>query len=215
MNLILFGAPGTGKGTQAEFLQAELGLTHIATGDLFRDHLKNSTRLGLTAQEYMNRGQLVPDDVTIDMVRERMQQPDIKQGVLFDGFPRTLPQAEALTKLMSELRLKIDGVIHLDVPTEEIVTRLSGRLICKECQAPFHKVYNPFQTCPYNKCHGEYLYQRDDDRSETVRERLEVFYKQTRPLIEYYQKAGLLHTVSGLGEIDQVKQAILDVISKI
>jgi len=215
MNLILFGAPGTGKGTQAEFLQAELGLTHIATGDLFRDHLKNCTRLGLAAQEYMNRGQLVPDEVTIDMVRERMQRPDIKQGVLFDGFPRTLPQAEALTKLMSELRLKIDGVIHLDVPTEEIVTRLSGRLICKECQAPFHKVYNPFQTCPYNKCHGEYLYQRDDDRPETVRERLEVFYKQTRPLIEYYQKAGLLHTVSGLGEIDQVKQAILDVISKI
>ena len=215
MNLILFGAPGTGKGTQAEFLQAELGLTHIATGDLFRDHLKNCTRLGLAAQEYMNRGQLVPDEVTIDMVRERMQRPDIKQGVLFDGFPCTLPQAEALTKLMSELRLKIDGVIHLDVPTEEIVTRLSGRLICKECQAPFHKVYNPFQTCPYNKCHGEYLYQRDDDRPETVRERLEVFYKQTRPLIEYYQKAGLLHTVSGLGEIDQVKQAILDVISKI
>ena len=215
MNLILFGAPGTGKGTQAEFLQAELGLTHIATGDIFRDHLKNCTRLGLAAQEYMNRGQLVPDEVTIDMVRERMQQPVIKQGVLFDGFPRTLPQAEALTKLMSELGLKIDGVIHLDVPTEEIVTRLSGRLICKECQAPFHKVYNPFQTCPYNKCHGEYLYQRDDDRSETVRERLEVFYKQTRPLIEYYHKAGLLHTVSGLGEIDQVKQAILDVISKI
>jgi adenylate kinase len=215
MNLILFGAPGTGKGTQAEFLQAELGLTNIATGDIFRDHLKNCTRLGLAAQEYMNRGQLVPDDVTIDMVRERMQQPDIKQGILFDGFPRTLPQAEALTKLMSELRLKIDGVIHLDVPTEEIVTRLSGRLICKECQVPFHKVYNPFQTCPYNKCHGEYLYQRDDDRSETVRERLEVFYEQTRPLIEYYQKAGLLHTVSGLGEIDQVKQAILDVISKI
>jgi adenylate kinase len=215
MNLILFGAPGTGKGTQAEFLQAELGLTHIATGDIFRDHLKNCTRLGLAAQEYMNRGQLVPDEVTIDMVRERMQQPDIKQGVLFDGFPRTLPQAEALTKLMSELGLKIDGVIHLDVPTEEIVTRLSGRLICKECQAPFHKVYNPFQTCPYNKCHGEYLYQRDDDRPETVRERLGVFYKQTRPLIEYYRNAGLLHTVSGLGEIDQVKQAILDVISKI
>jgi adenylate kinase len=214
MNLILFGAPGTGKGTQAEFLQAELGLTHIATGDLFRDNLKNHTRLGLAAQEYMNRGQLVPDEVTIEMVRARMQQPDIKQGVLFDGFPRTLPQAEALTKLMSELDLKMDGVIHLEVPTEEIVTRLSGRVICKECQAPFHKLYNPFQTCPYNKCHGEYLYQRDDDRPETVRERLEVFYKQTRPLIEYYRNVGLLHTVSGLGEIDQVKQAILDVICK-
>jgi adenylate kinase len=215
MDLILFGAPGTGKGTQAEFLQAELGLTHIATGDLFREHLRNRTRLGLAAQEYMNRGQLVPDEVTIDMVRERMQRSDIKQGVLFDGFPRTLPQAEALTKLMSELGLNIDAVIHLDVPTEEIVTRLSGRFICRECQAPFHKVYNPFQTCPYNKCHGEYLYQRDDDKPETVRERLEVFYKQTRPLIEYYQSAGLLHTVSGLGEIDEVKQAILDVIKSL
>lgn len=215
MDFILFGAPGTGKGTQAEFLQAELGLTHIATGDLFREHLRNRTRLGLAAQEYMNRGQLVPDEVTIDMVRERMQRPDIKEGVLFDGFPRTLPQAEALTKLMSELGLNIDAVIHLDVPTEEIVTRLSGRFICKECQAPFHKVYNPFQTCPYNKCHGEYLYQRDDDKPETVRERLDVFYKQTRPLIEYYQSAGLLHTVSGLGEIDEVKQAILDVIKSL
>jgi len=215
MNLILFGAPGTGKGTQAEFLQAELGLTHIATGDLFRDHLKNCTRLGLAAQEYMNRGQLVPDDVTIDMVRERMQQPDIKQGVLFDGFPRTLPQAEAMAVLLQELGLKIDAVIHLEVPTEEIVTRLSGRLICKECQAPFHAIYNPFKTCPEHKCHGEYLYQRDDDKPGTVRARLDVFYKQTQPLIEYYHKAGLLHTVSGIGEINEIKGAILGIIKSI
>ena len=215
MNLILFGAPGTGKGTQAEFLQAELGLTHIATGDLFRDHLKNGTRLGLAAQEYMNRGQLVPDEVTIDMVRERMQQPDIKQGVLFDGFPRTLPQAEAMAVLLQELGLKIDAVIHLEVPTEEIVTRLSGRLICKECQAPFHAIYNPFKTCPEHKCHGEYLYQRDDDKPGTVRARLDVFYKQTQPLIEYYHKAGLLHTVSGMGEINEIKGAILGIIKSI
>lgn len=215
MNLILFGAPGTGKGTQAEFLQAELGLTHIATGDLFRDHLKNCTRLGLAAQEYMNHGQLVPDEVTIDMVRERMQQPDIKQGVLFDGFPRTLPQAEAMAVLLQELGLKIDAVIHLEVPTEEIVTRLSGRLICKECQAPFHAIYNPFKTCPEHKCHGEYLYQRDDDKPGTVRARLDVFFKQTQPLIEYYHKAGLLHTVSGIGEINEIKGAILGIIKSI
>lgn len=215
MNLILFGAPGTGKGTQAEFLQAELGLTHIATGDLFRDHLKNCTRLGLAAQEYMNRGQLVPDDVTIDMVRERMQQPDIKQGILLDGFPRTLPQAEAMAVLLQELGLKIDAVIHLEVPTEEIVTRLSGRLICKECQVPFHAIYNPFKTCPEHKCHGEYLYQRDDDKPGTVRARLDVFYKQTQPLIEYYHKAGLLHTVSGIGEINEIKGAILGIIKSI
>jgi adenylate kinase len=215
MNLILFGAPGTGKGTQAEYLHTEFGLTHIATGDLFRDHLKNCTRLGLAAQEYMNRGQLVPDDVTIDMVRERMQQPDIKQGVLFDGFPRTLPQAEAMAVLLQELGLKIDAVIHLEVPTEEIVTRLSGRLICKECQAPFHAIYNPFKTCPEHKCHGEYLYQRDDDKPGTVRARLDVFYKQTQPLIEYYHKASLLHTVSGMGEINEIKGAILGIIKSI
>jgi len=163
----------------------------------------------------MNRGQLVPDDVTIDMVRERMQQPDIKQGVLFDGFPRTLPQAEAMAVLLQELGLKIDAVIHLEVPTEEIVTRLSGRLICKECQAPFHAIYNPFKTCPEHKCHGEYLYQRDDDKPGTVRARLDVFYKQTQPLIEYYHKAGLLHTVSGMGEINEIKGAILGIIKSI
>ncbi len=209
MNIILLGAPGSGKGTQAEHLQTALGMTHIATGDLFRYNLKNRTKLGVLAETYMNKGQLVPDDVTIAMVRERLQNPDVKAGIIFDGFPRTLPQAEALAGLFDELHMKVDRVINLDVPDDEIVERLSGRLICRECQAPFHKVFNPFTTCPEHKCHGEYLYQRDDDKPETVRARLDTFHKQTAPLIEYYRKAGLLRDVPGSGDIEDVKKALI------
>jgi len=152
----------------------------------------------------------VPDEVTIAMVRERLQEPDVKQGIIFDGFPRTLPQAEALTALMAELGMVLDRVVYLVVPDEDIVERLSGRLICKECQTPFHKVYNPFKTCPHNKCqNGEYLYQRDDDKPETVKARLDTFHKQTAPLIAYYQKTGSLVEVPGTGDIEKVKQAIL------
>jgi adenylate kinase len=209
MNIILLGAPGSGKGTQAEHLQAALGLTHIATGDLFRDNLKNRTKLGILAETYMNKGHLVPDDVTIAMVRERLQNPDVKPGIIFDGFPRTLPQAEALSALFNEMNMKVDRVVYLSVPDDEIVERLSGRLVCRECQAPFHKVYNPFTTCPEHKCHGEYLYQRDDDKPETVRSRLDTFHKQTTPLIEYYRKANLLVEVPGSGDIEEVKKALI------
>ena len=210
MNIILLGAPGSGKGTQAEHLISALKLTHIATGDLFRYNLKNRTKLGLMAEEFMNKGQLVPDEVTIAMVRERLQEPDVKQGIIFDGFPRTQPQAEALTKLMAELGMKIDRVVYLVVPDGDIIDRLSGRLICKECQTPFHKTFNPFKTCPTGKCkNGEYLYQRDDDKPETVKARLETFHKQTAPLIEYYKKSGILAEVPGTGEIDTIKTAII------
>lgn len=209
MNIILLGAPGSGKGTQAEHLQAALGLTHIATGDLFRYNLKNRTKLGIMAETYMNKGQLVPDDVTIAMVRERLQNPDVKAGIIFDGFPRTLPQAEALTSLFAELNMKVDRVVYLVVPDDEIVERLGGRLICRECQAPFHKVYNPFTTCPEHKCNGEYLYQRDDDKPETVRARLDTFHRQTAPLIDYYRNHNLLREVQGRGDIEDVKQALI------
>ncbi|MEI7988804.1 MAG: adenylate kinase [Chloroflexota bacterium] len=212
MNIILLGAPGSGKGTQAETLKSTLGLTHIATGDLFRYNLKNETPLGLKAKAYMDKGQLVPDDVTIAMVRERLQEPDAKQGILFDGFPRTPAQAEALTTLMAELGMKIDRVIYLRVPDEEIIERLSGRLICKECQVPFHKTFNPFKTCPSGKCHGEFLYQRDDDKPEVVRARLDTFHTQTAPLVEYYQKAGVLANVPGSGDIEVIKQAIINAV---
>lgn len=214
MNLILLGAPGSGKGTQAERIQKEFGLTHIATGDLFRYNLKNRTELGQLAEGYMQRGELVPDDVTIAMVRERLQRPDIAQsgGILFDGFPRTEAQAEALTALMDEIGSKIDAVIYLLVDDEEIVNRLGGRMICKECQTPFHASYNPFVSCPFQKCQGEYLYQRDDDKPETVRARLATFHKQTRPLVDYYQKTGLLVELPGSGAIDQITAAILETV---
>ena len=212
MNVILLGAPGSGKGTQAEIIQNELNLTHVASGDLFRYNLKNRTELGLLAEQYMNKGELVPDDVTIAMVRQRIQQPDIKSGVLFDGFPRTLPQAKALDEMLAELRQEIDLVIYLEVPDEEIITRLSGRLICKECQTPFHKVYNPFTSCPYDKCHGEYLYQREDDKPETVRARLDTYHKQTRPVVDYYEARDLLKRVSGVGPIEAVSERVINVL---
>lgn len=212
MNVILLGAPGSGKGTQAEIIQNELGLTHIASGDLFRYNLKNRTELGLLAEKYMNKGELVPDDVTIAMVRQRMQQPDVQKGVLFDGFPRTLPQAQALEEMLTDLDQTIDLVIYLDVPDDEIITRLSGRLICRECQTPFHKDYNPFTSCPYDKCEGEYLYQREDDKPETVRARLDTYHHQTRPLADYYEKQNLLKRISGLGPIDGVNERVVSIL---
>ena len=192
MDLILIGGPGTGKGTQAELLQDKLGLTHLASGDLFRENINSGTELGLLAKWYIDQGKLVPDDVTIDMIRERLKAMDSDQGILFDGFPRTLPQAEALDQLLAELDRKIDLVIHLEVSDDEIVRRLSGRLICRECQTPFHRDFNPFTKCPYDKCSGEFLYQREDDKPETVRARLRVFQRQTAPLIEHYMRRGLL-----------------------
>ena len=210
MNIILLGAPGSGKGTQAEHLQAELGLTHIASGDLFRENLNHKTELGLLAQGYMHRGEFVPDDITVAMVRERLRRPDVEKGVIFDGFPRNLAQAEALTEIMADLGRRIDGVLYIEVPDEALVERLADRLICRECHVPFHKIYKPFQTCPYNKCAGEYLYQRDDDQPETVRARLKTFHAQTEPLIDYYRQARLLISVPGEGDVDEVKQATLE-----
>jgi adenylate kinase len=210
MDLILIGGPGTGKGTQAELLQDKLSLTHIASGDLFRENIDGRTELGLTAKRYIDQGKLVPDDVTVDMIRKRLQELDSEQGILFDGFPRTLPQAEALDHLLVELNRKIDLVIHLEVSDDEIIRRLSGRLICRECQTPFHREFNPFVKCPYDKCSGEFLYQREDDKPETVRARLKVFQKQTAPLIEHYMAKGLLVKIDGEKSVETVFKAILE-----
>ena len=209
MNLVLIGAPGAGKGTQAEKIATKFGLRHIATGDLFRENLKNETELGILAKTYMNRGVLVPDDVTEAMVRERLARPDTANGVVFDGFPRTPAQAEALNDILAGLNRHLDGVLYIKVSDEEIVSRLSGRLICRECQTPFHKIYNPFKSCPFDKCHGEYLYQRDDDKEETIRARLETFHQQTAPLIDYYREAGLLAAIDGKGELGEVSARVL------
>jgi adenylate kinase len=207
MDVILLGAPGSGKGTQAAVLEAELGLRHIASGDLFRENLRNRTPLGLRPEEYMNKGALVPDEITIEMLRERLKRPDASGGVLLDGFPRTMEQAIALSAMLNSLGRQIDVAFYVDVPDEILVERLSGRLICRECQTPFHRTANPFRTCPRGTCHGEHLYQRADDSPETVRARLVTFHRQSEPVIDYYRLLNLLTTIAGAGSVDEVKRA--------
>jgi adenylate kinase len=208
MDLVLLGAPGSGKGTQAEHLQREFALSHIASGDLFRHHLRQKTPLGERASGYMARGALVPDTITIAMLRERVSQPDTADGVLLDGFPRTMEQAIALNEMMGGLGRQIDGVLYVEVPDGELVERLSGRIVCRECEVPFHRTANPFRSCPHGRCSGEHLYQRADDAADTVRARLVTFHKQTAPVIDYYRLINLLVTVPGQGPVDEVKRAM-------
>ena len=215
MNIVLLGAPGSGKGTQAAHLQREMGLTHIASGDLFRQHLNQKTELGLRASEFMARGALVPDPITIAMLKERISQPDAASGVLFDGFPRTMVQTIALNEMMADLGRDIDAALYVEVPDEDIIERLSGRLVCRECQVPFHRTANPFKTCPHGRCAGEHLYQRTDDAPDTVRARLVTFHQQTVPVIDYYRSNNLLVTVPGHGAVDEVKRATLEVVKRL
>jgi adenylate kinase len=210
LNLVLLGAPGSGKGTQAEQLRNEFGLPHVATGDLFRENLKQQTDLGKLAKSYMDRGELVPDDVTESMVRERLSRKDTEVGFILDGFPRTLGQAEALTEIMTGMQRRIDGVFYIKVPDEEIINRLSGRLICRNCQTPFHLKFKPPQVegvC--DVCGGE-LYQRDDDNPETIGARLKTFHGQTAPLIDYYAGTGLLIEINGEGDVAEVIERTSD-----
>jgi adenylate kinase len=209
MNVVLLGAPGSGKGTQASVIAAELRVTHVASGDLFRDNLRNRTPLGLRAEEYMTRGALVPDEITIAMLRERLQQPDADAGVLLDGFPRTMEQAIALSAMLETLNREIHAVFYVEVADDILVDRLSGRLICRECQTPFHRTANPFTSCPKHACTGEHLYQRADDSPDTVRARLVTFHRQSEPVIDYYRLLNLLVTVPGSGSVDEVKRATL------
>jgi len=202
--IVLLGPPGSGKGTQAARVAESLHLPHVASGDLFRYNIGHETELGLKAKVYMDRGDLVPDDITIAMVLDRLSKPDCAKGALLDGFPRTLAQAEALDTALAVQGHKVSLVPLIAVPDEVVVERLSGRLICRECQTPFHKVYNPFQTCPYDKCNGEFIYQRDDDKPETVRSRLKVYWEQTSPLIDYYRDKGVLVEIDG----DQPMEAV-------
>lgn len=215
LDLVLLGAPGSGKGTQADHLQRELGLTHIASGDLFRDHLQRKTDLGVQASDYMARGALVPDAITIAMLRERASQPDTAKGVILDGFPRTMDQAIALDEMMDILGRTIDAVVYVEVPDEELVERLSGRLVCRECQVPFHRTANPFRTCPHGRCAGEHLYHRADDAAETVRARLVTFHRQTAPVIDHYRLINLLVTVPGHGSVDEVRRATLEAVRRL
>ena len=209
MYIILLGAPGAGKGTQAANLARELNLVHIATGDLFRQALEQKTELGLQAKAYMEKGALVPDELTIKMVRERLSAPDCQRGAILDGFPRNLPQAEALDMALARQGKRIDKVVYIKVAEEELLKRLSGRWLCRNCQTPYHAVDSPpkvWGKC--DKCGGE-LYQRPDDTQETVRKRLQVYFVETAPLIEYYTKTGKMLEVDGEGSIGEVGSRIV------
>lgn len=204
LGLVLLGGPGSGKGTQAEHLSSELKLPHIATGDLFRESLRQATELGRHAKAYMDRGELVPDEITEAMVRERLARPDTVRGFILDGFPRTLPQAVALNEMLADLQRRLAGVLCIAVSDAAIVDRLSGRLICRHCQTPFHRTYKlPKREGVCDHCGGE-LYQRDDDNPATVRARLKTFHAQTEPLIEFYRDAGLLTELHGEDEVASV-----------
>ena len=209
MYIVFLGAPGAGKGTQAARVAEELKLAHIATGDMFREAQKRGTELGMQAKSYMEKGMLVPDEITIKMLLERISAPDCGRGVIFDGFPRNLKQAEALDEALAGRSQTIDKVIYIKVSQEELLGRLSGRWICRQCQAPYHAINSPPKIqgkC--DQCGGE-LYQRPDDTEETVKERLQVYFEQTAPLIEYYTQAGKLLEVDGEGGVDEVRERIL------
>lgn len=209
MNLLIMGPPGAGKGTQAEVLVKELNITHISTGDMFRAAIKEGTEMGKKAKEYMDAGQLVPDEVVVGMVKERLTKPDCRNGFLLDGFPRTLAQADALSATLAQMSIALDGVINIAVPREKLMARLTGRRICRSCGASFHVVFNPpKQEGVCDSCGGE-LYQRDDDNEATVGNRLDVYEAQTQPLIDYYANKGQLININGDQEIKQVMEDIL------
>ena len=210
MRIVLVGPPGAGKGTQAAYLAENLSIPHISTGDLFRANISQGTELGKQAKAYMDAGNLVPDEVTIGMAKDRMEQPDAEGGFLLDGFPRNVSQAEALDASLTSDGVQLDAVLDLEVPEDEVVKRIAGRRICKnESSHVFHVTYSPPQqegVC--DTCGGE-LYQRGDDSEETVRRRLEVYHSETEPIIDYYKAQGLVTTVSAMGKVaDVTKRAI-------
>ena len=210
MNIVMLGPPGAGKGTQAALLAERLGTPHVATGDLFREALRAETELGLTAKSYMERGELVPDEVTIAMVRERLSKPDCDEGVILDGFPRTIEQAEALDELLDEQDKSIDAALFIDAEEEELVRRLSSRWTCRNCQAVYNVLSKPpLEEGKCDLCGGE-LYQRADDKPETVRNRIVVYREQTSPLVQYYRDEALLVTIKSEGGIGCVQEKILE-----
>lgn len=212
MNILFMGPPGAGKGTQADVIVKEFGIPHISTGDAFRLAIKQGTPIGLKAKEYMDQGLLVPDDVTIGIVEERLQQPDCREGFLLDGFPRTLSQAEALDGILDRLNSGLDHVINLKVDRNKLLARLTGRRICKNCGSTYHVVFNPpKQEGICDKCAGE-LYQRSDDNEESVGTRLDEYINKTAPLLMFYETKGLLRQVNGEQDIDQVSQEIVSLL---
>jgi len=214
MRLVFLGAPGAGKGTQAKRLVEKYGIPQISTGDLLRGAVAAGTPLGKEAKAYMDRGELVPDKVVLGMVKERLSQNDCKKGFILDGFPRNVAQAEALDKMLSEMNMPLDLALNLDVPFDDLLKRLTGRRTCRSCGQMYNVYYSPSKVedkC--DKCGGE-LFQRDDDKEETIRKRLEVYKAQTEPLIDYYTKKGILKSVEGTGNIDEIFSNICAILEK-
>ena len=215
MNIILMGLPGAGKGTQASEIVKKFPIPHISTGDMFRKAIKDETDLGKEAKSYMDRGELVPDEVTVGIVKERISEDDAKKGFLLDGFPRTIDQAEALNDIMSELGRNIDAVINIEVPEEELMNRLTGRRICEKCGTTYHLVFNPPKVDGICDIDGGKLYQREDDNPETVSKRLNVNVKQSKPILEYYNEKGVLKNIDGAKDIDDVTKDVIDILDQL
>ena len=214
MKIIMLGAPGAGKGTQAKRIAEKYSIPHISTGDIFRANIKEGTELGKKAKEYMDQGLLVPDELVVDLVVDRVGQADCKNGYVLDGFPRTIPQAESLDAALAKLGEKMDYAIDVDVPDENIVSRMGGRRACVGCGATYHVEFNPTKTEGICDVCGEKLILRDDDQPETVQKRLDVYHEQTQPLIDYYTEQGVLKTVDGTRSLDEVFQEIVGVLGE-
>ena len=212
MKIIMLGAPGAGKGTQAKQIADKYHIPHISTGDIFRANIKNGTELGNKAKQYMDQGLLVPDELTCDLVMDRIKQDDCENGFVLDGFPRTIPQAEALTAALEKINEKMDYAIDVDVPDENIIHRMGGRRACVGCGATYHLEYAPTKVEGICDVCGKELILRDDDKPETVKKRLDVYHEQTQPLIDYYTNAGILKTVDGTVDIDVVFQNIVEIL---
>ena len=214
MKIIMLGAPGAGKGTQAKMIAEKCGIPHISTGDIFRANIKNGTELGAKAKEYMDKGLLVPDELVCDLVVDRIQQADCEKGYILDGFPRTIPQAEALENALNAIEQKLDYAIDIDVPDENIINRMSGRRACVGCGATYHVLFNP--TKVEGKCDvcGESLILRDDDKPETVKKRLDVYHTQTQPLIDFYTERKVLLEVDGTQSMDKVFDDIMKILGE-
>ena len=214
LKIIMLGAPGAGKGTQAKKIAAKYSIPHISTGDIFRANIKNNTELGQKAKTYMDKGELVPDELVVDLIMDRFKEPDCANGYVLDGFPRTIPQAEALDKALNAQNESVDYAINVEVPDENIINRMSGRRACVGCGATYHIQFNPTKVEGVCDVCGEKLILRDDDNPETVKNRLSVYHEQTQPLIDYYAKKSILAEVDGTKDMEDVFNAIVEILGK-
>lgn len=215
MNIILMGLPGAGKGTQASEIIKKYPIPHISTGDMFRKAIKDETELGKEAKSYMDRGELVPDEVTVGIVKERISEDDAKKGFLLDGFPRTIEQAEALNSILKDLGREINAVVNIDVPEEELMNRLTGRRICEICGTTYHLVFNPPKVEGVCDLEGGKLYQREDDNPETVANRLDVNIKQSKPILDFYSQKGVLKNIDGSKNINEVTEDVIRILESL